>query len=107
LPIVLNGLVNDRRTLLFLFYSAIAATADRADPGAIVSPAGVLAGLVLIVGAFLTYLVSNVYQAPLLEMKDATARIKAGDYEVRVGVVSNRVWLKSLPAMPWCSTPTA
>jgi sigma-B regulation protein RsbU (phosphoserine phosphatase) len=74
---------------IFLFYSAIAATADRADPGAIVSPAGVLAGLVLIVGAFLTYLVSNVYQAPLLEMKDATARIKAGDYEVRVGVVSN------------------
>lgn len=48
-----------------------------------------LGGIILLLGAFLTYLISRSYQAPLVEMAHAAQRIQVGDYEVHVAVVSN------------------
>lgn len=74
---------------VFLFYSIIATLANRSDPGEALLPVTVLTVVVLALGAFVTYLISSAYQTPLVEMKQATTQIRAGEYETRVEVVSN------------------
>jgi serine phosphatase RsbU (regulator of sigma subunit) len=74
---------------VFLFYSVIATLANRSDPGDALLPVTALTVVVLALGAFVTYLISSAYQTPLVEMKQATTQIRAGEYETRVEVVSN------------------
>jgi sigma-B regulation protein RsbU (phosphoserine phosphatase) len=42
----------------------------------------------MVLGAFVTYLISSAYQTPLVEMKHATEEVQNGNYEVKVAVVS-------------------
>ena len=49
----------------------------------------VLVGIVLLLGACLTHLVSGSYQVPLGEMKRAAERVQASDYDINISVVSN------------------
>lgn len=48
-----------------------------------------LTGIVLLLGAFLVYLVSRSYQVPLIEMADAAQEIQAGNYNIDISIVSN------------------
>ena len=72
-----------------LLYGVIVAMEGKTDPRAVVFPVTVLTGVVVILGAFVTYLISKLYQTPLVEMKRATEKIREGDYDIKVGVVSN------------------
>lgn len=52
------------------------------------TPIFVAAGVLMLSGVVLTYLVSGSYQAPLVEMKEATGSIRSGHYEINIRVVS-------------------
>ena len=71
----------------FLYFSII--TVLEGGGGADIVPitaAMTVVGMVL--GAFVTYLISSAYQTPLVEMKHATEEVQNGNYEVKVAVVS-------------------
>ena len=73
---------------IFLFYKVLAGLRDTGDPEAVMLPVTVLAAVVLLLGGFVTYLISNAYQAPLVKMKHATEKVRAGDYAIEIPVVS-------------------
>jgi serine phosphatase RsbU (regulator of sigma subunit) len=74
---------------VFLFYNVILVMEVQSDPRALVVPVTTLTVAVVAVGAFLTYLISQSYETPLVEMVQATEKIREGDYNVSVRVVSN------------------
>jgi adenylate cyclase len=73
---------------IFLFYKIFAALRDTGDAEAVMLPVTLLAVVVLLLGGFITYLISNAYQAPLVKMKRATEKVRAGDYAIDIPVVS-------------------
>jgi serine phosphatase RsbU (regulator of sigma subunit) len=73
---------------IFLFYNIFGALRDTGEAEAVMLPVTVFAVVVLLLGGFVTYLISNAYQAPLVKMKQATERVRAGDYATEISVVS-------------------
>jgi adenylate cyclase len=74
---------------LFLMLSIVRAMGDVALLSDKLLPVTILVGVVLVLGAFLTYLISRSYQVPLVEMERAAQRIQASDYDIDIAVVSN------------------
>ena len=74
---------------VFLLYNVFLALEARTDPQELSTPTTVLTIAVIVLGAFVTHLISKAYETPLGEMERSTEKIRAGDFEVKVGVVSN------------------
>jgi sigma-B regulation protein RsbU (phosphoserine phosphatase) len=74
---------------VFLFYNVFLALEPQTDPRDLAFPMTVLTAAVLLLGAFVTYLISKAYETPLSEMEHATEKIRGGDFGTKVGVVSN------------------
>lgn len=73
---------------IFLLCKILVNITDQFAPDYSLLPIFLIVGAIYLLGAFLTYLISNSYQTPLVEMKEATGSIRAGSYEVNVAVVS-------------------
>ena len=74
---------------MLLMLGVVRAMGDETQAGDKLASVTILVGVALLVGAFLTYLISGSYQVPLVEMKHAAQRVQASDYEINIAVVSN------------------
>jgi serine phosphatase RsbU (regulator of sigma subunit) len=74
---------------VFLFYNLFLAMEARSDPQELSTPTTVLTIAVIVLGAFVTHLISKAYETPLGEMERSTEKIRSGNFEVKVSVVSN------------------
>jgi len=71
-----------------LFFNIIAVIGGRTDQGDVIATTAVMTAVGLVLGAFVTYLISSSYHTPLVEMKHATEEIQGGNYQAKVAVVS-------------------
>ncbi|MBF0224386.1 MAG: adenylate/guanylate cyclase domain-containing protein [Desulfobacterales bacterium] len=74
---------------VFLFVSIIFAQINDNQIGRILLPILLLSFCLLLLGSFLTFLISSSYQTPLVQMKKAIKEIKSENYYARVEIVSN------------------
>jgi serine phosphatase RsbU (regulator of sigma subunit) len=74
---------------VFLFYNVFLAFEVGTEPQELVpSITGLTVGVIL-AGVFVTFLIARAYENPLGQMEGATERIRGGDFDVKVSVVSN------------------